>query len=86
MLARRLGRVMGRRVVNPSTPPPTLHHLAIGGGWHLGGAWNLPTLHLHQPRGPEMKLSVEATQDIQADIRRLDAAIDWAERAWGRIV
>jgi len=32
-----------------------------------------------------MKLSVEATQDIQADIRRLDAAIDWAERAWGRI-
>jgi hypothetical protein len=33
-----------------------------------------------------MKLSVEATQDIQADIRRLDAAIDWAERAWGRIV
>lgn len=35
-------------------------------------------------RGPEMKLSVEATQDIQADIRRLDAAIDWAERAWGR--
>lgn len=31
-----------------------------------------------------MKLSVEATQDIQADIRRLDAAIDWAERAWGR--
>ena len=42
-------------------------------------------LHLHQPRGPEMKMSVEATQDIQADIRRLDAAIDWAERAWGRI-
>ena len=31
-----------------------------------------------------MKLSVEATQDIQADIRRLDAVIDWAERAWGR--
>ena len=30
-----------------------------------------------------MKLTIEATQDIQADIKRLDAAIDWVERAWG---